>query len=421
VAWPGEKTSFRLQGSLGRVILASPVTRRPALAILFVIVFIDLLGFGMVIPLMPLYARELGASEAFTGLLSTGYSAMQFLFAPIWGRLSDRVGRRPVLLVSIFMTAAAFLVYGVASSFTVLLASRLFAGAATANIAIARAYVADVTAPGDRARGMGLIGAAFGLGFVLGPLAGSVLSRTSLAAPGLAAAALAAANGLLAVVVLPEPEERSVRARAAQGRFTSFLREMRRPGIRRLVLVYFVSVLAFSAMEATYAFLASLRYGIDLAHVGYLFGYIGILVVLVQGGLIGPLTRRFGEVNLLVAGTVLQGVALAALPFGGNLTGLLLATAPLAIGAGASQPALSSLLSRLARSEEQGGTLGLGESAAAMGRILGPEAGTFTFGRWWQAFPYLVGGGLMLLAAVVGSTLRRPADSVGVLDAQRSS
>jgi len=148
---------------------AHVLRRRSALAILFVIVFVDLLGFGMVIPVMALYAQQLGASIAATGLLSTGYSLMQFVFAPIWGRLSDRVGRRPVLLVSIFGTAAAFLVYGLAGSFAVLLASRLFAGAATANIAIARAYVADVTTPQDRARGMGLIGAAFGLGFVLGP------------------------------------------------------------------------------------------------------------------------------------------------------------------------------------------------------------------------------------------------------------
>src|SRR5512142_983966 len=166
----------------------------------------------MVIPVMPLYAKHLGASEAWTGLLSTGYSAMQFVFAPIWGRLSDRVGRRPVLL-----------------------ASRLFAGAATANIAIARAFVADVTPPEGRARGMGLIGAAFGLGFVLGPLAGSVLSHVSLATPGLVAAALAAANGAAALVVLPEPEERSVRAEASRSRFSAFFGEMRVPGIRRVV------------------------------------------------------------------------------------------------------------------------------------------------------------------------------------------
>ncbi|WP_408629695.1 MFS transporter [Anaeromyxobacter oryzisoli] len=386
------------------------VKNRSSLAILFVIVFVDLLGFGMVIPVMPLYAKALGASEAWTGLLSTGYSAMQFVFAPIWGRLSDRVGRRPVLLVSIFMTAAAFLVYGLAGSFAVLLASRLFAGAATANIAIARAFVADVTPPEGRARGMGLIGAAFGLGFVLGPAAGSALSHVSISAPGLAAAALALLNGVAAWIVLPEPEQRTVRAEASRNRFTAFFHEMGRPGIRRVILVYFLSVLAFSAMEATYAFLAKERYGLDQARVGLLFAYIGVIVVVVQGGLIGRLTRRFGEKPLLVAGVALQAVALAALPFAGTVAGLALATAPLAVGSGLSQPSLSSLLSRFARADEQGGTLGIGESAAAFGRIIGPETGTWTFGRWSQAFPYVGGAALMALAALVSATVRTAGD-----------
>ncbi|WP_248361867.1 MFS transporter [Anaeromyxobacter oryzae] len=379
---------------------------RSALAILFVIVFIDLLGFGMVIPVMPLYAKTLGASEKSIGWLLTGYSAMQFVFAPIWGRLSDRVGRRPVLLVSIFMTAAAFLIYGLAGSFVVLLVSRLFAGAATANIAIARAFVADVTPPEGRAKGMGIIGAAFGLGFVLGPALGSALSHVSPSAPGLAAAGLAFLNGIAAWFILPEPEQRTVRAEASRNRFTAFFQEMRRPGIRRVILVYFLTVLAFSAMEATYALLAKKRHGIDQEHVGYLFAYIGVIVVVVQGGLIGRLTRRFGEKRLLVVGVALQAVGLAAIPFAGQVAGLVVATAPLAIGSGLAQPSLSSLLSRFARADEQGGTLGIGESAAAFGRIIGPEAGTWTFGTWSQAAPYVGGAGLMALAALVSATVR---------------
>src|SRR5512133_1474515 len=215
-------------------------------------VFVDLLGFGMVIPVMSLYAKKLGASEAETGWLSTGYSAMQFVFAPIWGRLSDRVGRRPVLLVSIAMTAVAFVIYGIADSFAILLASRLFAGIATANIGIAQAYVADVTPPEGRARGMGVIGAAFGLGFVLGPAVSGFLAQHSLALPGFVAAALAAANGVAAFFILPEPEHRTV-ARGDRGRLTALLDELRKPGIRRLLACYFLIIGAFSAMEATYA------------------------------------------------------------------------------------------------------------------------------------------------------------------------
>ena len=380
--------------------------RQASLGILFLVVFVDLLGFGMVIPVMPIYAEHLGASEAATGWLSTGYSLMQFVFAPIWGRLSDRVGRRPVLLVSIAMTALAFLLYGVAASFAVLLVSRLFAGAATANIAIAQAYVADVTTPEGRARGMGMIGAAFGLGFVFGPAVGGLLAGYSLAAPGLAAAALSLLNLVAAFFLLPEPAQH-VAATRSRGRFEALLGELRKPGIRRILFIYLVVTLAFSAMEATYAFLAQRRFGLGERHVGWVFAYIGVIVVLVQGGLIGPLTRRFGEKRLLVAGSLLQGVALAALPFANGVSGLLLATAPLALGSGLSSPSIMSMLSRLSRAEDQGGTLGIGQSASALGRIVGPLAGTTSFSAW-HAAPYLGGAALMVMGAAVAATVSVP-------------
>jgi DHA1 family tetracycline resistance protein-like MFS transporter len=382
------------------------VKRQASLGILFLVVFVDLLGFGMVIPVMPIYAEHLGASEAATGWLSTGYSLMQFVFAPIWGRLSDRVGRRPVLLVSIAMTALAFLLYGVAASFAVLLVSRLFAGAATANIAIAQAYVADVTTPEGRARGMGMIGAAFGLGFVFGPAVGGLLAGYSLAAPGLAAAALSLANLVAAFFLLPEPAQH-VAATRSRGRFEALLHEFRKPGIRRILLVYLVVTLAFSAMEATYAFLAQRRFGLGERHVGWVFAYIGVIVVLVQGGLIGPLTRRFGEKRLLVAGALLQGVALFALPFANGVGGLLLASAPLAFGSGLASPSIMSMLSRLSRAEDQGGTLGIGQSASALGRIVGPLAGTTSFSVW-HAAPYLGGAALMAMGAAVAATVSVP-------------
>jgi DHA1 family tetracycline resistance protein-like MFS transporter len=386
------------------------VKNRSALAILFVIVFIDLLGFGMVIPVMPLYAERLGATDASVGWLSTVYSLMQIVFSPIWGRLSDRIGRRPVLLVSIAMTAAAFAMYGASSTFLGLLASRAFAGAATANIAIARAFVADVTPPEGRAKGMGIIGAAFGLGFVLGPVLGGVLSSHSLSLPPYVAAGLAALNGVAAFFVLPEPEERAVREEARRSRFAAFFSEMRRPGIRRLTWIYALTVLAFSAMEATYALLVTKRYGFDHEHTNYLFAYIGVLVVIVQGGLIGPLTRRLGEKTLLVVGLALQALALAALPFAASDVGVVVATAPLAVGSGLSQPSLASLLSRFARADDQGGTLGIGESAAAVGRVVGPVTGTWTFANVAIAFPYLAGGALMAASALIAAAVR-PAEA----------
>jgi predicted MFS family arabinose efflux permease len=258
---------------------------------------------------------------------------------------------------------------------------------------------------------MGLIGAAFGLGFVLGPALGGILSQYSLSLPPFAAAGLAAANGIAAWFILPEPEERSVREQARAGRFAEFFHEMKQPGIRRLVVVYGVSVLAFSAMEATYALLVTKHYGLDIKHAYRLFAFIGVILVVVQGGLIGRLTRALGEKTLLIAGLALQAAALALLPFAGTTVGLVLATAPLAVGAGLSNPSLTALMSRFARSSDQGGTLGIGESASALGRVLGPIFGTLSFTNVWFAFPYLGAAALMAASAAVAAVVRPGAAS----------
>jgi DHA1 family tetracycline resistance protein-like MFS transporter len=382
------------------------------LGILFLVVFVDLLGFGMVIPVMPRYAAELGAPTAWIGLLLTGYSAMQFVFAPIWGRLSDRLGRRPVLLVSIGMTAVGFVGYSLAPTFGWLLASRLFAGAATANLAIARAYVADVTTPENRSKGMGMIGASFGLGFILGPAIASWLSHYALAAPGYAAAGLSLLNLVAAWFILPEPAQRTVARH--RPRFEALSGELRHPGIRRLLLTSFIAILAFASLEATFSLFAKDVYQLDQAHVGYVFAYIGVLAVVMQGGLIGPLTRRFGEARLLVAGLALQAVTFALLPYVGTVGGLLAVLAPMSVGSGLTQPTISSLLSRMARKDDQGGTMGIGESASALGRIIGPESGTFSYVHVSTAAPYVGGGLFMLVATAVAATLlRAPVDDGG--------
>jgi MFS family permease len=379
------------------------VKSRSALGVLFVVVFIDLLGFGMVVPTIPTYAAALGAPEKWTGLLMAGYSLMQFVFAPIWGQLSDRVGRRRMMLLSIAMTALSFFAFALAPTWGWLLVARFFAGAATANLSIARAYVADLTTPETRAKGMGLIGAAFGIGFTVGPAFGGFLSHLSLAAPAWAAGALAAANGVAAWFILPEPPVHASAGR--RPRFAALWGEMRVPGIRRLLGINLLALLAFSALESTFAFLAKDVFGLSHARTYYVFAYIGILAVVVQGGMIGRLTRRFGERRLLLAGLALQAVSFVALPFAGSLSGLLLVLVPLSLGNGLTSPSLSALLSRMAHRDEQGGTLGIGESASALGRILGPESGTWTYATMGHAFPYVAGGALMAIAAGVAASL----------------
>jgi len=388
-------------------------SRRSSLAILFIIVFIDLLGFGMVMPLMARYARELGAPVQYIGGVFALYSLMQFIFAPLWGRLSDRIGRRPVLLVSIFMTAVAFLATGLARSFLVLLLTRAFAGAATANIAIAQAYVADVTAPEERAKGMGLIGAGFGLGFVLGPPVGGILAELHLGAPFFGAALLSLVNGIAAFSILPEPERREATEHGAapDRRIREVLAALRRPEFGKLLTYYFLVILAFSGMEATFTLLAADRYGLSDRQVGLVFGFIGVIMVVVQGGLVGRLSRQLGEVKLLAGGAALMVLGLAALPYAGGMGRLLAACVPLAIGQGLAQPSVASLISRYARSQAQGGSLGIGQSAAAMGRIVGPFLGGYVF-KFSPLYTYLGGAVVMAAAAVLATTVREPRAAV---------
>ncbi len=377
----------------------APVRRPGPLGILFIVTFIDLLGFGMVMPLMQLYAVHLDAPIAHVGLVSTVYSLMQLVFAPMWGRLSDRVGRRPVLLVSIVMTAVAFALTGAARSFTWLVAARAFAGAATANVAIAQAYVADVTTPENRARGMGAIGAAFGLGFVFGPFAGGLLSEHGLGVPFYVAGALALANGVLAFFILPEPAVH--RPAATRGRVAAIADAVRQPRVVLLLVAYLLAVGAFSAFENTFTMLAADQYGFSARQVGYTFAFIGVVMAVVQGRLVGPLAQRFGETRLWWTGMALQAAALMIFPFAGGTARLVLACVPLAIGTGIANPAISALLSRASPKEHQGSALGVGQSSAALGRIIGPESGTLGYHVSHPA-PFLAAASVLAIAGLVG-------------------
>ncbi|HKI05123.1 MAG TPA: MFS transporter [Thermoanaerobaculia bacterium] len=399
---------------------------RRALLTVFLTILLDLIGFGMILPLLPFYAQELHATPFQIGLLFSSYSLTQLLFAPLLGRLSDRVGRRPVLLASIAGSAASYLMFAYAPSYGMLVIARSLSGLAAANYAIAQAYMADVSAPEDRSKAMGLVGAAFGLGFVLGPALGGILAHfgdgTGLGhrIVPLTAAALSAVNLTIALFGLPEslsPElRRSATARGGSWLGLSDLRTVMRPGpLRGLMLLFFLVMFCFSMMEATLALFCQARFGFGVRETSWLFVFVGVVLVVVQGGLLGRLVKRFGERSLILSGIVMMALGLVLLPLTpaaqnpgwSKLWLLLIGLGLLAIGNGVHNPSSLGLLSRLTDQRSQGGTIGLSRSFGALARTLGPAAGTWVFGVFGAGWPFWTAGALMLVALVVAMGVLR--------------
>lgn len=403
--------------------------RKPSLAILFVTVFIDLVGFGIVVPFLAFYVESFGARASTVGLLMSSYSAAQFLFAPIWGRLSDRVGRKPILLVGLCGSVIGFTLFGFAHSLVALFVGRALMGIFGATISTAQAAVADLTTPANRAKGMGVIGAAIGLGFIFGPSLSGMLAPLSLplghalgahgtlflenpyALPSLAAALLALVNLCAAALFLPESLPPNLEVRARESRLAQLRRGLVNPSLRALVLILFLFTLGFGGMEATLTLLIERRFGVVsqallVRHVSYLFAFIGVVMVGFQGGLVGPLARRFGEERLLFGGLLSAAISLACLPIAGSWPVLYLCAFGLAAGAGLCNPSVTSLISRAARANEQGGTLGNSQAAASLARVLGPFLAGVLFQHLSPGAPYAAGAALALAAAVLASRLQ---------------
>ena len=398
-------------GSLFASGLGGVTGGRNRLVVLFFTVLLDLVGFGIVLPLLPLYARDFGADGLLTGLLVSVYSLVQLVMAPIWGRISDRIGRRPVLLLGLFGSGVAYLVFARADSLAILFLSRIVGGIGGSTIPVAQAYIADVTPPEERAGNMGLIGAAFGLGFVVGPFLGGILSGLSPGsptAPGYTAAALCAANSLAAILFLPESRDRGATGRTARFNLPASLALAASSRQILVTLAVYLSItMAFSTLQPTLSLLASERFTMGTREAGYLFALLGVVSAVVQGGLVRRVVPRTGERRLLLAsslpfasGLVLMGVSETVPVF---LAGLIL----VGVGYGGAIPSILGLLSRAVEPERQGATLGLGQSVGSLARVVGPAmAGALFDVR--LAFPYLAGALLIVAGTLLAGRLVQP-------------
>jgi MFS transporter, DHA1 family, tetracycline resistance protein len=410
------------------------MNRKPSMLVIFLTVFIDLVGFGIVVPLVPMFSRHYGASGWMIGVIIASFSAMQFIFSPIWGRLSDKHGRRPILLFSTAGAALSYVLFAIGSGFAdhtlaigALLVSRIFAGACGGNITVAQAYIADITPPENRSKRMGLIGMAFGLGFICGPiLCGFAMELGGATAPGWTAAALCAANFLLAYFILAESLKPNSGHANQRPHLDQFFHTLKQPKIGLLVLIFFLATFAFSCFESTLALMVNDNFNLGLivdetrpvGTVISLFVFCGIISAFFQGGMIGRLVKKFGEPKLIAVSLLLTGISLALLPFlqgDGPLKWsavlkfadvpwlkMLGALALLAVGSALTRAPLFGLLSNLAPSNEQGATIGVAQSAGALARIAGPMFAASLYVHI-PALPYVVCGGISIFAALLAA------------------
>jgi len=384
--------------------------------ILFLIVLVDLIGFGIIIPLLPFYAEYFQASPDTVGILMATYSLTQFIAAPFLGRLSDRYGRRPILLFSLGGASLSYVLMGFADSLLLLFLARAFGGFMAGNIGAAFAYIADITTPENRAKGMGVIGAAFGLGFIVGPAIGGILAGPDAATanyqlPAFAAAGLSAVSFLMALVMLKESLSEEVRRRNAtmpkKKQWTLFAEGLTRPVLGSLILITFLSTFVFAGMEATFAMWSERQYGWGPEQNGYLFAFVGIISAAIQGGAIGRLAKRFGERSLVVQGGIALAIGLVLIPFSTELPMLIVAMVCLAFGFSIINPSLNSLISQNVGEDERGGMLGMTRSASTMARVLGPTWAGLLFSLFGKDWPYFGGAAVMLIVVLLAIQVNR--------------
>jgi DHA1 family tetracycline resistance protein-like MFS transporter len=380
---------------------------------LFLTVFVDSVGFGIVLPLLPYLAQRYGATPDVVTVLVAVFTASQFVFGPVWGRVSDRVGRRPILLITIFGTMAGYAWLAFADSLVLIFIARAFSGAMGSNVAVVQAYVADITAPEHRARGMGQIGAAHGLGFIAGPAIGGLFAGSDPASPAftvpfLIAAALSGIAFVMALVTVRESlaVEQRTQAGGAGGRIAAFLAAIARPRLGLLLGLLAMTPFAFSSIESTFVLWSERTLDWGPAQNGWVYSFMGMVAVVVQGLAVGRLTRRIGERRAILLGAALAGAGALVLPFMAGYAGLCLAFGLVVSGVSINNPCLNSLISRHAGAGERGSLLGVAQSCGALARIAGPLWGGFAFVTLGIDWPFWSATAMM--AAMLVLALRLP-------------
>ena len=382
--------------------------QKSALPLIFLTVFIDLLGFGILIPILPAFAeRVLHIDETAIGIIIASYSFVQFLFNPILGRISDKHGRKPVIVVCLFINAIGYVIFAFTSSFAVLLLSRIVGGVGGSSVSVAQAYIADVTTKETRSKGMGVIGAAFGLGFVFGPMIGGLLSSYGYTVTGLGSASFSLLAFIVTIILLPESNQnKQVDAVISKKliNFEAYKKVFSNPALAILISLFFVLTFSFANIYGTFALLGIQVYGFTDLQNGYILGILGLTSAAVQGGLIGHLDKLLGKKKILIIGSFFMMVGLAIMPYAGNFLKLAIDCVALSIGTGIFQPTVLSLISQNASDEEQGLTFGVNQSMSAIGRVLGPLWGGFAFEFLGYPFPFITGAAftfLILLATIL--------------------
>ncbi len=371
---------------------------------------IDATGFGIIIPLLPFYARTFQAGSAALGILVASFPLMQFIFSPILGRISDDVGRKPVLIISILTSTASFLLFAIADSFLILLLSRVAAGLAT-ETAVAQAYIADISSEKERASGIGKVGAAHGAGFIIGPAIGGFLSVYGFSAPGFAAVSLTLVNLLFVLFFLPESlekesSERLLSPRSPNRFFHMLPAAFAKPLIGAVMVIFFIVFLSFSAIPVIMPLLGVAFFGFGSVEMGYFFIYIGAIQIILQGAVIGRLTERFGEGKLIAFGPLVMMVGIFLMPLIPNIAVFMLSLTMISSGSGIMRTVVPSFISKITPANEQGGTLGVANSVASIARVPGPIIGGSLFEFAGLATPFLASAAMLMVTFGLGWRVR---------------